>query len=541
MNPISPPPEPSHSPIRGRLVNWFRTRTLQLAVLASVVLALLVPGTIGLLIEREVTERQARADMQQDLRHTADVLAASLSSPLWEFSVPGAEAIVRATIVDERFVSISVTEAATGRTFVEQRRVAGTTGGTRSHQRSIVREDQIIGAVEVVMTIDPYLAAARARLQRSVLQLSAILLAALGAIVFVLRRKLLAPIRQLTAQAHRLADEQLSAPVVSVGDNELGRVAQAMEYMRRRLLDTFGELQEKNQLLSEQAVTLESRVQLRTTELSAANTELRQTLDSLRSAQTSLVEAEKLASLGRLVAGVAHELNTPIGNAVTAISTMEELDQDLAAMLQSGPVRRSTLEGLVGRLHLGHEITTRNLNRAAEIIHSFKRVAIDQTTDMRRVFDLKTMIEEVLTSIQPSFKHTPFRIETKLEAGIRMDSFPGPLGQVITNLALNAVIHAFPDREDGLVEIEAQRHGETKACIICRDNGSGMDEATLRKVFDPFFTTKMGQGGTGLGLHIVHTIVTGLLGGNIEVTSRPGQGSEFVIVVPLHAVETLAP
>jgi signal transduction histidine kinase len=524
----------------SRLPGWLRTHALQVAVLGSVVLALAIPGTVALVVERQLAERQARAELQHDVERTADVLAASLTSPMWEFSVDSAEAIVRAMIVDERFVSITVTEAATGRTFVELRRQAGGAGATLSQRRSILREDQPIGTVDVVMTVDPYLEEARARLNRSVLQLSAILLAALGAIVFVLRRMLLAPIRQLEAEAHRIADEELAAPVAARGDNELGRVAQAMEYMRQRLLDTFGELQEKNQLLVEQAVTLESRVNDRTTALSVANSELQQTLHSLQSAQASLVEAEKLASLGRLVAGVAHELNTPIGNAVTVTSTMEDLDQQLAAMLHSGPIRRSSLEELIGRLHDGHEITIRNLHRAAEIIHSFKQVSIDQTTDMRRTFDLKTMIEEVLTSIQPSFKHTPYRIETSLEPGIRMDSFPGPLGQVITNLALNAMIHAFAGRHSGAVQIEAQRCGDDRARIVCRDDGAGMDEATLRKIFDPFFTTKMGQGGTGLGLHIVHTIVTGLLGGSIEVKSQPDQGSEFVIVLPLRAAEPLA-
>jgi len=539
MKPTAASPTPDVT-APSRLPGWLRTHALQVAVLGSVVLALVIPGTVALVVERQLAERQARAELQHDVERTADVLAASLTSPMWEFSVDSAEAIVRAMIVDERFVSITVTEAATGRTFVELRRQAGGAGGTLSQRRSILREDQPIGTVDVVMTVDPYLEAARARLNRSVLQLSAILLTALGAIVFVLRRMLLAPIRQLEAEAHRIADEELAAPVAARGDNELGRVAQAMEYMRRRLLDTFGELQEKNQLLVEQAVTLESRVNDRTTALSVANSELQQTLHSLQSAQASLVEAEKLASLGRLVAGVAHELNTPIGNAVTVASTMEDLDQQLTAMLHSGPIRRSSLEDLIARLHDGHEITIRNLHRAAEIIHSFKQVSIDQTTDMRRTFDLKTMIEEVLTSIQPSFKHTPYRIETSLEPGIRMDSFPGPLGQVITNLALNAMIHAFPGHHSGVVQIETRRHGDDRARIVCRDDGSGMDEVTLRKIFDPFFTTKMGQGGTGLGLHIVHTIVTGLLSGSIEVKSQPGQGTEFVIVLPLQAAEPLA-
>ncbi|MDQ5878016.1 MAG: two-component system, NtrC family, sensor kinase, partial [Pseudomonadota bacterium] len=442
-------------------------------------------------------------------------------------------AIVRAMILDERFVAITVTESATNRSFVELRRAAGEPMGEVSRQKDILRDGQKIGTVEVVVTLESYLGASRSRLQNSLLQLSTILLVALIAILFVLRRQLLAPIKQLTAEAHRMADENLAAPIDFHGDNELGRVAAAMEYMRRRLLETFGDLHQKNQELIEHAASLESRVRERTAELSITNDELQQTLNSLTQTQASLVEAEKLASLGRLVAGVAHELNTPIGNALTAICDGDELEEQIIVSIASGNIRRSQLETYIGHIREERAVVTRNLSRAAQIIQDFKQLAIDQTTDMRRTFDLATVIDEVLTSIKPSFKHTPYRIETELERNISMNGFPGPLGQVITNLALNTLLHAFPGRTEGSVRLSCQRSGQDRASIICCDDGCGMDNATMHKIFDPFFTTKMGQGGSGLGLHIVHNIVTGLYYGNIEVSSHPERGTTFIIMLPL--------
>ncbi len=524
--------ESNHSK-HGRLgesgvVRGQRISTLQLAVVLSVFLALAIPSIAGIVFEHLQAETRARAELDRDISRSTDVLAASLSTPLWEFASVPAEAIVQAMIQDSRFVSIVVTEVGSGGTFVQVARSAGGKEASISLDQPIVREGRVIGTVRVTMTMAPYLEAARGQSLRNFALLAAVLVCALLAIVWVLRSRLIRPIEELTAEANRLADGSLAEPIKGGNGTELGRVATAMEVMRCRLLDTFGELQDKNRQLSEHAEMLESRVHQRTLEL-------QQTLDSLKATQNSLVESEKLASLGRLVAGVAHELNTPIGNALTVITTADQLDASFAEMLNSGSIQRSKLNDFLQRTKDGHAIAGRNIVRAAEIIRSFKQLAIDQTTDMRRDFDLKEVIEEVLTSIQPSFRRSPIRIETDLVPGLQMDSFPGPLGQVLTNIALNALIHAFEGREIGCLRITTEQRSPGSVRIVCRDDGVGMDEATRHRIFDPFFTTKLGAGGTGLGLHISYTFVTGLLGGSIDVASTPGTGTEFVILLPLVA------
>jgi len=252
------------------------------------------------------------------------------------------------------------------------------------------------------------------------------------------------------------------------------------------------------------------------------------------------VESEKLASLGRLVAGVAHELNTPLGNAMTVVTSLEDRWAELDGAMKSGqPLRRSQLENLVADTRRGQDILQRNVRKAAELVRDFKQVAIDQTQDARREFDLAGMVKDVLVMVEPSFKHTPFHIETDLQDGLKLNSFPGSLGQVLTNLLINARVHGLHDRPEGKVFVSCQRAADHEGWVemTVRDDGWGMDDNTRKRIFDPFFTTKLGRGGTGLGMHIVHNIVTQLLGGSIDVISEPDQGALMRLRLPLSAPE----
>ena len=187
----------------------------------------------------------------------------------------------------------------------------------------------------------------------------------------------------------------------------------------------------------------------------------------------------------------------------------------------------------------GQDILHRNVQKAAELVRDFKQVAVDQTSDARRVFDLDKVVEDVLVMVEPRFKATPYNIHTELQRGLRMDSYPGSLGQVLTNLVINSLVHGLHERPSGTVFIDChaseRQAGWVELCV--RDDGCGMDETVRRRIFDPFFTTKLGRGGSGLGMHIVHSIVTQLLGGQIEVHSEPDQGALMLLRLPCVAPE----
>ena len=281
--------------------------------------------------------------------------------------------------------------------------------------------------------------------------------------------------------------------------------------------------------------SLELRVRERTTALEASNHELAGALGSLKAAQDELIRTEKLAALGSLVAGIAHELNTPIGNGVTVASTLFERTRTFAETIQSGAIKRSTLNDYVDTAQTASDLLLRNLSRARDLVTSFKQVAIDQTSDQRRRFDLRTVIEEVIATLSPMTRKTPHRIHLELADNLSLDSYPGPLGQIITNFMTNALHHAFDGLPPGCMRITSRALPEHCVEIVFSDDGQGIAEENLGRIFDPFFTTKLGKGGSGLGLNIVHNIATGMLGGKLSVSSQPGQGTVFTLTMPLVA------
>lgn len=289
-----------------------------------------------------------------------------------------------------------------------------------------------------------------------------------------------------------------------------------------------------NQLNSE----LESRVQQRTAELELANHELASTMGHLQMAQTELLRSEKLRALGDVVAVVAHELNTPIGNCLTVASTLMEKSREITSAFDDGSLKRSLLAAYLQDTEEGMGILLRGLNRSSELVINFKQVAADQVSDQRRPFDLRAVVEEVTSLLQPMLRKTPFVLRVDIPEKLKMDSFPGALEQIVTNLINNAVTHAFEGRSSGTMTIHAELIGSDRVKIIFSDDGIGIETAHMSRVFDPFYTTKMGRGGTGLGLNIVHNIVIKMLGGKLEVESIVGTGTRFIIYLPLTAPHT---
>jgi signal transduction histidine kinase len=279
---------------------------------------------------------------------------------------------------------------------------------------------------------------------------------------------------------------------------------------------------------------LEDLVAVRTRQIADANRELGESLETIRRAQDELVRSEKLAALGSLVAGVAHELNTPIGNSLLAVSTLIDQTAAFTRSFEQG-VRRSTLNAYVGDVQNGGQIVLRNLHRAVDLVASFKQVAVDRATSQRREFRLRDLTSEILLVLMPTFKKSGIRVHQEIPETIVMQSYPGPFGQVLINLVNNGLIHAFEGRSEGEIVITAQLVDDDAVEITVRDNGVGIAPENMGRIYDPFFTTKLGRGGSGLGLNIVYNIVYGVLGGKIDVRSALSEGTSFVMTLPLKA------
>ncbi|MEG4593274.1 ATP-binding sensor histidine kinase [Microcoleus sp. F8_C2] len=280
----------------------------------------------------------------------------------------------------------------------------------------------------------------------------------------------------------------------------------------------YNNLQEFNQ-------NLEQLVSDRTHELSNA-------LDNLKATQSKLVEAEKMASLGGLVAGVAHEINTPIGVGVTIASALAEHTTEFASTYKSGKMKRSELEEFLDIATTSSNTLLTNLNQAAALIQSFKEVAVDRSSEERRTFGVRNYMDEILTQLKPKLRNSKHSIEIKGDTKIAIDSYPGALSQVVTNLLMNSLIHAYEPGESGQLVFDWQQEG-SRLSFEYSDDGQGIPPENLSKIFEPFFTTKRGQGGSGLGLHIVYNLVTQKLKGEIECKSEVGAGTKFIIKLPL--------
>lgn len=305
-------------------------------------------------------------------------------------------------------------------------------------------------------------------------------------------------------------------------------LAFVLSYTSRMLRRTKDELRLQNKELAS------SRQELNTIadELRHKNAALENSVEELQRAQKQLVEAEKLAALGGLVAGVAHEINTPVGVGVTAISFLQDKTKRMLELNETGAL---TTELFNNYLHSATEAAATiftNLKRAAELVRNFKQVAVDQSSETHRLFNVKEYIDGTLLSLRYHTKRTGHTITVNCPADLVIDSYPGVFAQIITNMLLNSLTHGFEDIEKGQVTIEIKPFPDHIHFRFI-DNGRGMDKETVRRIFEPFFTTKRGEGGTGLGMHIVYNVVTRTLGGKILCTSSPGRGAAFDILIPL--------
>ncbi|WGG51471.1 CHASE domain-containing protein [Rugamonas sp. DEMB1] len=262
--------------------------------------------------------------------------------------------------------------------------------------------------------------------------------------------------------------------------------------------------------------------------------QLGQALEEQRALQESLITAEKMASLGALVAGIAHELNTPIGNSLLTATALSDMAVEFERKLSGeGGVKRSVLQAHLGDVRQACAIMAGSLARAAELITSFKQVAVDQASGQRRRFRLDELLHDTLATYAVQLRRANCTVRLDVAADLEFDSYPGSLGQVLSNLLNNALLHGFEGRDSGTITISARREDDGMVRLALRDDGSGMAPATLRRVFDPFFTTKMGQGGSGLGMNIVYNIVGAVLKGKISIDSAPGEGTTVVLTLPL--------
>lgn len=318
---------------------------------------------------------------------------------------------------------------------------------------------------------------------------------------------------------------------------ELSILSSAFNSMLSRIQEHMQAQQEAEAEHRRLAQNLEEKVNQRTQALKEANQELIQTLEKLHQFQRQMVQNEKMASLGDMVAGVAHEVNTPIGLGVTASTMMLDRLTDLKKAFDDKTLKASMLSKFMVEGEENLNIIYRNLNRAAELISSFKQVAVDQSSEQDRAFSFKQLMDEILLSLRPRLKNLAHVIDIDCDESLCIETKAGPINQIMINLIMNSIIHGFETKDKGRIIIRAELIDDTKIAITYTDDGKGIPEHMRKRIFDPFVTTKRGQGGSGLGMHLVFNLVTQALNGSISLSSEEDKGVEFHIAFPVKVVQ----
>lgn len=495
--------------------------SLRQVVVLGLGLGIVLPAlVVGPWLARDSYQRVLNLRVHTMLTQYGDMLEHSMVTPVWHVDQQAALVLLNSMLLNPDVVAVRVDDARLGK-FVHVAQESRRQGQIVSETRQLRHQDRVIGRVTIEMST----AQVEQQFQRNLWKVGLALLLQLlisFALVFVLfERRLMKPLRHLRASAQHLAQNEFSQPIIPLQNDELGELALALDAMREKLCSHIEQIREFN-------ANLEHMVSSRTEELHQANRELQATLQTLENAQREIERSERMAALGALVAGVAHELNTPIGNCVTVASTLNDLQQQFAESAQAG-IKRSALNQFLQQTASATDILLRNLTNAAELIGSFKRVAVDRTSAKRRRFDLDEVVAETVRTINPGIKKSGHRIEQDIAPNLVFDSYPGPLGQILSNLINNAILHGFEGRENGRILIHAHAVSDDEVCLTVEDNGIGIPESHLEKIFEPFFTTKHGRGGSGLGLNIVFNLVRDVLGGRVEVSSEAGKGTCFTL------------
>jgi signal transduction histidine kinase len=342
----------------------------------------------------------------------------------------------------------------------------------------------------------------------------------LGPMVFVwllLGRTIVVPLTDLAAATRRIAAGELTTPIPNSGQGEIAELADALVVFR----DNTAALAERSGALH----ASEARQR-------QAREEAERALEELKRTQEQLVQSEKMAALGGLVAGVAHEINTPIGIVLTSITFLAAESEAIRARFTSNALRRSDFEAFFAKLDESTRLSISNIQRASDLIQSFKNVAVDQVNEESRHFNFRSYLQEVLTSLTPTWRKAGLKVALDCPEALEIDGVPGIWFCIVSNFVTNSVVHAFDKGQEGLLTVAVREADGDTVELSYTDDGRGIPTAHLSRVFEPFFTTGRANGSTGLGMHIVYNLVSGRMGGTIRLDSAPGRGVRFTIRFP---------
>jgi signal transduction histidine kinase len=489
----------------------------------------------------------SKEELSTKIKTMGSLAAMAFSNPLWNYNYDGMTAIGNALLQD-REIGIITVKLADGSQVYHQAKSAYpyNRDDLIFTHAAILHNNAYLGTVTV--GVSKYYREEIIRQEVLMTTMALVIMAAfLALIINWLSLLVTKPLSELSAGVDEFAKGNLENRLEIDAGGEIGELARRFNSMAENLLQMMKERDNWSQALQQANDELEIKVEFRTQELTAlnqeliaTNQELQNTLQELKETQAYLIRSEKMAALGSLVAGVAHEINTPMGMGVTLASHLEQVCREFSEKYEQGEAKRQDLAEFLQESAEAAKMILNNLQRAIRLIGSLKQVSADQSVEEKRNFNIAEYLGEIMVSLQPKLKTTKVAVEIRCGEKLEMNSYPGALYQIISNLIMNSLLHAYNQNEPGKIRIQAENIGD-EILLEYADDGKGMAAEVQNRIFEPFFTTKRGAGGTGLGLYIVYNIVTQQFGGTVECFSEPEKGTRFQMKIPVGPPDKIQP
>lgn len=497
-------------------------KKLAIGAISTIIITLLITNVAS----RKINNYYTNLSFTSDLESMVSVATISLDEPLWNLNKETLNNICDAFFENDAVSEIIVTDIALG-VIYEQKL------DSKEHddsllttiEKDIIHNGSKIGTVEFSMT-KYYINQKNNQNTQIHFAEMIILIILLTSVLAIIISRITKPLSTLQLAFREVSENSNSLmPQIEIStSDEIGVLSHHFNIMSQNIYDARNSIVQLNE-------ELENKVEMRTKELQDTNVNLHKTLTELQEVQDLLIESGKMALLGELVAGVAHEINTPIGVSLTASSFIEKEVKTLIDRSVDGKLTKKEFHSTLDSLTESSAGIVRNLMHAGELIASFKQVAVDQSSHSVRTFDFHHYVNEVLLNLNSQFKNRDIQLINNCDENITLTSYPGAYSQILTNLIMNCLVHAFDSEDTGKIVIAAKRI-DSIVKITVHDNGKGIAVDDIHKIFNPFFTTKRGSGGSGLGLNITYNIITNILKGRIRCESPLGMGSTFIITVP---------
>jgi len=529
----------------NKLFEFFRIKRIWLKFAATVILAVLLTMSFTSYLRLLNNEKKVQEQIASTLETTIEVASLAVSDPLWNYNIDGIEAIGESVFKRKEINSVKISDLRRGEIY--SRTIENSIHPDEQiykQELKIYKSDIYIGTIEIGITDYYFVKEVRDEFYNRINDMF-IQVFILVIFISLISVTVTTPLKKLEQGAIEVAEGNYSNKIEVNSSDEVGMLAEKFNYMAENIKSAREEFIQMNSVLEELVkertdqlvktneyleVTLGESEETQA-ELTVKNDELEIALETLRETREELIQTAKSSLTSQLVAGVAHEINTPVGVSLTTSSFLQTEVTKLLTASNEGSLTKSDFVTHLSAIGEAASTIQRNLENSASLIESFKQVAVDQTGHRKRSFNLKDYIEEVLKNLHSAFKHTHHDITLECPDDINLDSYPGAYSQVLTNLLMNTLEHGFKERDDGHISIKIDR--DPKGLIInYSDDGHGIDPKDMPHIFIPFYSTAHGKGGSGLGLSVINNLVTTVLGGTIQCESVMNKNTTFTMVIP---------